>query len=94
MVILMIVYLIRLEEMRQSLRIIYNCIETMEEGLIKADDLKFTSPKRFLMKTQMESLIHHFRYFAGGFEIAKGEEYAIVEAPKGEFVGVYLQTFY
>jgi NADH:ubiquinone oxidoreductase subunit D len=84
--ILTIVYLVRLEEMRQSLKIIYFCLETLEEGPIKVNDFKYNVPERFLMKSQMESLIHHFRYFAGGFEVGMGEEYVVVEAPKGEFV--------
>jgi NADH:ubiquinone oxidoreductase subunit D len=85
-------YLVRLEEMRQSLKIIYFCLETLEEGPIKVNDFKYNVPERFLMKSQMESLIHHFRYFAGGFEVGMGEEYVVVEAPKGEF-GVYLCSY-
>ncbi len=82
-------YLIRIEEMRQSLRIIDWCIEHMPRGEIKTEDYKFVPPSRFNMKTSMESLIHHFKYFTEGPKVPKGRTYTATEAPKGEF-GVYL----
>ena len=82
-------YLIRMQEMRQSLRIIMQCLNEMPEGLIKTDDQKVTPPSRIKMKQSMESLIHHFKLYSEGFSVPKGETYVSVEAPKGEF-GVYL----
>jgi NADH dehydrogenase (ubiquinone) Fe-S protein 2 len=82
-------YLIRVEEMRQSLRIINQCINQIPEGPIKVDDNKISPPSRALMKQSMESLIHHFKLFTEGFVVPAGETYTAVEAPKGEF-GVYL----
>ena len=82
-------YLVRIEEMRQSLRIIQQCINNMPLGNIKVDDNKVTPPSRKLMKNSMESLIHHFKLYSEGFSIQKSETYKCVEAPKGEF-GVYL----
>lgn len=82
-------YLVRIEEMRQSLNIIYQCINNMPNGLIKTDDKKITPPSRTNMKTSMEALIHHFKLYSEGFNVPKGEIFASVEAPKGEF-GVYL----
>ena len=82
-------YLIRIEEMRQSLKIIYQCINKMPPGEIKTDDRKVTNPSRHQMKESMESVIHHFKLFTEGFTVPLGETYTCVEAPKGEF-GVYL----
>lgn len=82
-------YLIRVEEMRQSLKIIHQCISNIQNGPIKTDDFKFSSPTRSEMKNSMEALIHHFKYFTEGFILPHGETYTAVEAPKGEF-GVYL----
>ena len=82
-------YLIRIEEMRQSLRIIMQCVNEMPQGLIKVDDRKITPPSRSQMKQSMESLIHHFKHYTEGFTVPAGETYTAVEAPKGEF-GVYL----
>lgn len=82
-------YVIRVEEMRQSLRIILQCLQEMPQGEIKADDRKITPPSRTHMKTSMESLIHHFKLYTEGFSVPAGETYTAVEAPKGEF-GVYL----
>ena len=82
-------YLIRVEEMRQSLRIILQCLQEMPQGEVKADDRKITPPPRTHMKTSMESLIHHFKLYTEGFSVPAGETYTSVEAPKGEF-GVYL----
>lgn len=82
-------YLIRVQEMRQSLRIVSQCLDKMPSGLIKTDDKKITFPKRAQMKNSMESLIQHFKIFTEGFTVPLGETYTAVEAPKGEF-GVYL----
>jgi NADH dehydrogenase (ubiquinone) Fe-S protein 2 len=82
-------YLIRIEEMRQSLRIIMQCVNEMPQGLIKVDDRKITPPSRSQLKQSMESLIHHFKHYTEGFSVPAGETYTAVEAPKGEF-GVFL----
>jgi len=82
-------YLIRLEEMRQSVRIIEQCINKMPPGEIKTDDNKVTPPSRAEMKDSMEALIHHFKLFTEGVQVPPGATYTAVEAPKGEF-GVYL----
>lgn len=82
-------YLIRIEEMYQSIRIIKQCIAKMPEGPVKSLDRKISPPPRAEMKTSMEALIHHFKLYTEGYNVPKGETYAAVEAPKGEF-GVYL----
>lgn len=82
-------YLIRLEEMRQSLRIIEQCLNKMPPGDIKIDDNKIVPPRRSEMKSSMEALIHHFKLFTEGYSVPAGSTYTAVEAPKGEF-GVYL----
>jgi len=82
-------YLIRVEEMRQSLRIIMQCLNQMPTGMIKSNDRKITPPSRAQMKASMESLIHHFKLYTEGFSVPRGDTYTAVEAPKGEF-GVYL----
>ncbi|CAG9857415.1 unnamed protein product [Phyllotreta striolata] len=82
-------YLCRLEEMRQSLKIIDQCLNQMPPGEIKTDDAKLTPPSRAEMKTSMEALIHHFKLFTQGFQVPPGVTYTAIEAPKGEF-GVYL----
>jgi len=82
-------YLIRIEEMRQSLSIITQALNSLETGEIKIDDRKFMPPARGLMKYSMESLIHHFKLYSEGYALGFGETYCAVEAPKGEF-GVYL----
>ena len=82
-------YLIRVEEMRQSLRIIWQALNQMPYGPIKSDDRKLTPPSRAHMKQSMESLIHHFKLYTEGMLIPAGETYTATEAPKGEF-GVYL----
>jgi NADH dehydrogenase (ubiquinone) Fe-S protein 2 len=82
-------YLIRIEEMRQSIRIIDQCLATMPFGHIKIDDNKVVKPSRKQMKNSMEALIHHFKLFTEGFVVPAGESYVGIEAPKGEF-GVYL----
>lgn len=78
-------YLVRMQEMRESLRIIDFCINNMPPGEVKTDDRKVVPPSRLDMKNSMESLIHHFKYFTEGFAVPKGRTYAAVEAPKGEF---------
>ena len=83
-------YLIRVEEMRQSLRIIEQCIVKMPaDGPVLSDDGKVAPPRRGDMKQSMEALIHHFKLYTEGVHIPSGETYTAVEAPKGEF-GVYL----
>src|SRR5476649_1169190 len=82
-------YLVRMEEMRQSVRIMKQCLEQMPEGLVKVKNYKITTPPRAEMKTSMEALIHHFKLYTEGYHVPKGETYTAVEAPKGEF-GVYL----
>ena len=82
-------YLCRIEEMRESIKIIKDCIKKMPSGPVKSIDGKISPPKKSDLKTSMEALIHHFKLFSEGFRVPKGECYAAVEAPKGEF-GVYL----
>lgn len=82
-------YLIRVEEMRQSVDIIMQCLNSMPKGIVKSDDKKVTPPSRTHMKKSMESLIHHFQFYTEGFKVPRNETYTAVEAPKGEF-GVYL----
>ncbi|KAG8325463.1 NADH dehydrogenase Fe-S protein subunit 2 ndufs2 [Homalodisca vitripennis] len=82
-------YLCRVEEMRQSLRIIEQCINKMPPGEVRTDDMKVCNPSRAEMKTSMEALIHHFKLFTQGYPVPPGATYTAVEAPKGEF-GVYL----
>lgn len=82
-------YLIRVEEMRQSLRIIKYILDNIPTGIIKTDDKKYTPPSRAFMKHSMESLIHHFKLYSEGFVVNTDEAYRFIEAPKGEF-GVYL----
>jgi len=82
-------YLVRVEEMRQSLRIIVQCLNQMPQGVVKSDDKKLTPPSRSHMKQSMESLIHHFKLYTEGFNVPAGETYTAIEAPKGEF-GVFL----
>lgn len=84
-------YLIRMEEMRQAIRIIGQLINMISEGPIKSLNSKVTPPSRFEMKSSMESLIHHFKFYTEGFVLPRSETYAATEAPKGEF-GVYLIT--
>lgn len=82
-------YIVRLEELKQSLRIIRQCIEKMPSGPVSSVDRKVVPPRRGEMKRSMEALIHHFKLYTEGFRVPEGEVYAAVEAPKGEF-GVYL----
>jgi NADH-quinone oxidoreductase subunit D len=82
-------YVMRMEEMRQSVKIMKQCIEKMPSGPVSSTDHKVVPPKRAEMKNSMEALIHHFKLYTEGFHVPAGEAYAAVEAPKGEF-GVYL----
>lgn len=84
-------YLVRVEEMRQSNRIIKQCIDWLRKnpGPVMSDNLKVAPPSRVDMKTNMEDLIHHFKLFSEGFHVPVGEAYAAVEHPKGEF-GIYI----
>lgn len=78
-------YLIRVQEMRESLRIILQCLNNIPTGAVKGSDKKIASPSRAQLKTNMESLIHHFKLFTEGYSVPSGESFASVEAPKGEF---------
>lgn len=82
-------YIIRIQEMRQSLRIISQCLNAIPAGPIKIDDKKVSPPSRLEMKQNMEALIHHFKLYTEGMIVPVGETYVSTEAPKGEF-GVYL----
>jgi NADH dehydrogenase (ubiquinone) Fe-S protein 2 len=82
-------YLVRVNEMRQSIRIINQCLNKMTEGPVKIDNNKISVPSKLYMKQSMESLIHHFKLYTEGFSILPRETYAAIEAPKGEF-GVFL----
>ena len=84
-------YLVRIEEFRQSNRIIQQCVSWLRAnpGPVMIDDRKIRPPRREEMKADMESLIHHFKLFTEGYSVPEGETYAAIEAPKGE-LGVYL----
>jgi NADH-quinone oxidoreductase subunit D len=82
-------YLVRIAELRESLKIIKHCLAAMKPGPVKVQDRKFTPPTRSEMKHSMEALIHHFKLYTEGFHVPAGATYTAVEAPKGEF-GVYL----
>ena len=82
-------YLIRIEEMRQSLNLIQQAMDKLETGPIKSTNYKITPPSRSEMKTSMEAVIHHFKMYTEGISLNYGETYSATEAPKGEF-GVYL----
>ena len=82
-------YLVRIEEMRQSVKIIKQCLEKLPPGPVKVNDRKIAPPPRSEMKQSMEALIHHFKLYTEGYRVPAGETYTAVEAPKGEF-GVYL----
>jgi NADH-quinone oxidoreductase subunit D len=86
-------YLVRMEEMRQSVRIMKQCVERLRspegQGSVIAEDQHVVRPQRPVMKRSMEAMIEHFKLYTEGFRVPKGEVYAAVEAPKGEF-GVYL----
>ncbi|WP_294284823.1 NADH-quinone oxidoreductase subunit D [uncultured Sphingomonas sp.] len=82
-------FMVRVEEVRQSARIMKQCLAQMPEGPVMATDRKVTPPKRGEMKRSMEALIHHFKLYTEGYHVPAGEVYVATESPKGEF-GVYL----
>lgn len=82
-------YLVRVAEMRESTRIIHQCLDQMPDGPVMVDNPKVAPPARAEMKRSMEAMIHHFKFYTEGLHVPQGEIYAAVEAPKGEF-GVYL----
>ncbi len=82
-------FMVRVEEVRQSAKIMKQCLAEMPLGPIASDDRKVTPPKRAEMKQSMEALIHHFKLYTEGFHVPAGEVYVATESPKGEF-GVYL----
>jgi NADH-quinone oxidoreductase subunit D len=82
-------YLVRMAEMRESLKIMAQCLDQLPLGPVKIQDYKIVPPPRLELKRSMEALIHHFKLYTEGFHVPAGETYAAVEAPKGEF-GVYL----
>ncbi|MBK8209999.1 MAG: NADH-quinone oxidoreductase subunit D [Rhodospirillales bacterium] len=82
-------YLVRMYELRESLKIIQQCLKDMPSGPVRVDDRKIAPPPRAEMKHSMEALIHHFKLYTEGYHVPEGETYTVVEAPKGEF-GVYL----
>ncbi len=82
-------FMVRVEEVRQSVKIMKQCLAEMPQGPIASDDRKVTPPKRSEMKQSMEALIHHFKLYTEGFHVPAGEVYVATESPKGEF-GVYL----
>ncbi|RMZ84506.1 hypothetical protein DV737_g1147, partial [Chaetothyriales sp. CBS 132003] len=82
-------YLCRMEEFRQSLRIIFQCLNNMPAGPVKVEDYKISPPPRAAMKENMEALIHHFLLFTKGYSVPPGETYSAIEAPKGE-MGVFI----
>ena len=84
-------YLIRMEEMRQSLCIVDQCLRLMEDGPVKVSDSKIVAPPRCDMRDSMEALIHHFKLFTEGFHPEPADIYTGIEAPKGEF-GVFIST--
>ncbi|KAK0763203.1 NADH dehydrogenase I, D subunit [Trichoderma afarasin] len=82
-------YLCRMEEFRQSLRIIHQCLNQMPAGPVRVEDYKIAPPPRAAMKENMEALIHHFLLYTKGYAVPPGETYSVMEAPKGE-MGVFL----
>jgi NADH-quinone oxidoreductase subunit D len=82
-------YLVRIAEMRESVKIVSQALTKIQPGPVKVQDPKFTPPKRAEMKHSMEALIHHFKLYTEGYHVPAGATYTVVEAPKGEF-GVYL----
>ena len=82
-------YLVRMEEMRESVKIILQCIDNIPQGPVMVENNKITPPKRSEMKNSMEAIIHHFKLFTEGYRVPEGITYKSVEAPKGEF-GVVL----
>jgi NADH dehydrogenase (ubiquinone) Fe-S protein 2 len=84
-------YCIRIEEMRESINIILQCLNKIPNGAVKVDNYKFIAMNRAKMKYSMEALIHHFKLYSEGYSIPIGECYVAIEAPKGEF-GVYVKS--
>jgi NADH-quinone oxidoreductase subunit D len=84
-------YLIRVEEIYQSIKIIEQCIEKIPDGEVKVSDPRISPQSREKMKSSMEAMINHFKLYTEGYRVPEGETYAAVEAPKGEF-GVYLYS--
>lgn len=82
-------YLCRMEEFRQSLRIIHQCLNKMPAGPVRVEDYKISPPPRTAMKENMEALIHHFLLYTKGYTVPPGETYSAIEAPKGE-MGVFV----
>ena len=82
-------YLVRMAEMKESIKIVKQCLEKMPKGDVHSGDKKITPPSRKDMKHSMEALIHHFKLFTEGYNVGPGETYTAIEAPKGEF-GIYL----
>ncbi len=82
-------FMVRVEEVRQSARIMRQCLNEMPDGPVASTDRKIVPPKRGEMKQSMEALIHHFKLYTEGFHVPAGEVYVATESPKGEF-GVYL----
>lgn len=82
-------YLVRVAEMRESVKLIHQCVDNMPQGPIMSDDSRIAPPPRAEMKRSMEAMINHFKYYTEGIHVPEGEVYTAVEAPKGEF-GVYL----
>jgi NADH-quinone oxidoreductase subunit D len=82
-------YLVRIAEMRESIKLAKQCLKLMPKGTVRSDNPKFVPPSRHNMKNSMEALIHHFKLYTEGFHVPAGEIYTAIEAPKGEF-GVYL----
>ncbi len=78
-------YLVRMAEMRESIKVIKQCLEKLPQGPVKVDDYKISPPPRAEMKSSMEAMIHHFKLFTEGYHVPAGETYTAVEAPKGEF---------
>lgn len=82
-------YLVRVAEIRESIKLVKQCLEKMPAGEVMTENRKVAPPKRAEMKQSMEAMIHHFKLFTEGYHVPKGETYTAVESPKGEF-GVYL----
>ncbi|MCC7305607.1 MAG: NADH-quinone oxidoreductase subunit D [Alphaproteobacteria bacterium] len=82
-------YLVRMAEMKESIKIMKQCLDKLPDGPIKVNDYKVAPPPRGEMKSSMEAMIHHFKLYTEGYHVPAGETYQAVEAPKGEF-GVYL----
>jgi NADH-quinone oxidoreductase subunit D len=84
-------YLVRIEEMRQSLRIVQQALDTLPYGPVRSSNRKFVPPPRAELGTSMEAVIHHFKLWTEGFDMPKGSVYMAVESPRGE-LGVYLES--